>query len=110
MQDADKDRARSQKVSYDDAKRYNKARNPVKTTPPPVALKLDSIHLSEHIESLQDLALVGRWNFSEMDDAAMRKWLQSQWKPLIGYFPIVSKLMKEWYYFHFLNAGDVEAI
>jgi len=45
-----------------------------------------------------------------MDDAAMRKWLEVQWKPLIGYTPIVSNLMKEWYFFHFLSASDVETI
>lgn len=40
----------------------------------------------------------------------MRKWLELQWKPLIGYTPIISNLMKEWYCFHFLNASDVETI
>jgi len=101
MPDTDKDRDQSQKVLHEHANRYNKAWNPVKTTPPYATLKLDSVHLTEHIESLQDLALVGRWHFPEMDDASMRKWLESQWKLLIGYLPIVSKLMKEWYCFRF---------
>lgn len=40
----------------------------------------------------------------------MRKWLEDQWKPLIGYTPIISRLMKEWYCFHFLKASDLEAV
>lgn len=84
----DKDRAWSHKVLHEEAKRYNNARILVKTTPPPAALKFDSVHLSDQIDSLQDLALVGRWHFIEMDDFAMRKWLEAQWKSLIGYFPL----------------------
>lgn len=53
---------------------YNKAKNPVKTSFPPQDISLDSSHLSERIDSLQNLALVGRWHFLEMDDVAMRKW------------------------------------
>lgn len=53
---------------------------------------------------------MGRWHFLEMDDAEMRKWLEVQWKPLIGYTPIISNLMKECYYFHFFSASDVETI
>lgn len=44
--------------------------------------------MTERIESLQDLALVGRWHFPEMDDAAMRKWLEVQRKPVIGSPPL----------------------
>jgi len=40
----------------------------------------------------------------------MRKWLASFWKPVIGYVPVISSLMREWYCFHFLNATDAEAI
>jgi len=99
-----------EKVMREHASRYNKNQNPVKTTPLPATIKLDNIHLTEHIESLQELALVGRWHFSEMDDARMRKWLGVQWKPLIGYIPIVSNLMKEWYCFHFLSSSDIDTI
>lgn len=71
---------------------------------------MDSSHLSERIDSLQNLALVGRWHFAKMDNAAMRKWLDDRWKPLIGYTPIISRLMKEWYSFHFLKASDLEIV
>lgn len=55
---------------------YNKARNPVKTTPPPPpAIRIDSVHLNDRIESLQNLALIGKWHFPEMSDSDMRKWL-----------------------------------
>lgn len=40
----------------------------------------------------------------------MRKWLDNFWKPVIGYVPVISSLMREWYCFHFLNAADAEAI
>lgn len=90
--------------------RYNKSGNPVKTIASPSAIKLDSVHLIERIESLQNLALIGRWHFPEMNDAEMRKWLAIHWKPVIGYIPIISNLMKEWYFFHFLNVADVDAI
>lgn len=92
------------------ASHYNKARNPVKTSPPPFAINLDSFHLRERIESLQDLALVGRWHFLEMDDVVMRKWLEKRWIPLIDYTPIISILMKEWYCFHFMKACDLEIV
>lgn len=62
------------------------------------------------IESLQKLALIGMWYLLEMNDIEMRKWLATHWKPVIGYTPIISNLMKEWYCFHFLHAADVEAI
>jgi len=52
------------KVIHEHMNRYNKSRNPVKTTSPPSAIKLENIHLTERIESLQGLALVGRWHFS----------------------------------------------
>lgn len=45
-----------------------------------------------------------------MNDAEMRKWVTVHWKPVIGYTPIISNLMKEWYCFHFLNVTDVDAI
>ena len=50
----------------------------VKTIPPPAAIIINSSHLSERIESLQTKALVGRWHFSELDDAKMRCWLEQQ--------------------------------
>lgn len=62
------------------------------------------------IESLQEYALVGRWHFPEMDDTKMRHWVELQWKPLIDYTPIVARLLKEWYCFHFLSTNDLEAI
>lgn len=40
----------------------------------------------------------------------MRKWLSGKWAPLIGYTPIISRLMKDWYSFHFLKESDVEII
>lgn len=49
-----------EKVSREHASRYNKAQNPVKTNPLRAVIKLDNIHLTEHIESLRDLSLVGK--------------------------------------------------
>lgn len=89
---------------------FNKSRNPVKTVPPPKAISLDNVVLIERIDSLKNLALVGKWNFPEMGEADMRKWLTDKWSPLIGYTPIISRLMKEWYSFHFLKASDLETI
>lgn len=40
----------------------------------------------------------------------MRKWLTDKWALLIGYTPVISRLMKEWYSFHFLKASDLETI
>ena len=40
----------------------------------------------------------------------MRAWLEKHWKPLIGYVPIVARLLKEWYCFHFLSSSDLESI
>lgn len=89
---------------------FNKSKNPVKTVPRPDAVSLDGATLSERIDSLKNIALVGKWNFPEMDDSIMRKWLSEKWSPLIGYTPIVSRLMKEWYSFHFLKVSDLEMI
>lgn len=89
---------------------FKKNLKPIKTIPPPAAIKLESIYLTDHIASLQEYALVGRWHFPKMDDTKMRNWLELQWKPLIGYIPIVARLLKEWYCFHFLSASDLEAI
>lgn len=79
---------------------YNKSRNPVKTSAPAPAIVLDNAHLTERIDGLQNLALVGPWHFPEMNDNEMRKWIAAHWKPVIGYTPIISHLMKEWYCFH----------
>jgi len=92
------------------ATHYNKPRNSIKTSSPPKAISLDSSYLSDRIGSLQNLTLVGRCHFPEMDDVAMRKWLDERWKPFIGYTPIISRLMKEWYFFHFLKASNLEAV
>jgi len=89
---------------------FNKAKNPVKTEPPSKATALDGATLSERIDSLKNLALVGKWQFPEMGDLDMRKWLSDKWTPLIGYTPIISRLMKEWYSFHFLKASDANFI
>lgn len=66
--------------------------------------------LTERIDSLKKLLLVGKWQFPEMEDQDMRKWLSGKWAPLIGYTPIISRLMKDWYSFHFLKESDVEII
>lgn len=79
-------------------------------TQPPGAIRIDSLQLTERIDSLQDKALIGRWHFPELNDNQMRDWLEAQWKLVIGYIPIIAKLLKEWFCFHFLNAGDLEAI
>lgn len=42
---------------------YNKSKNPVKSASPPKAISLDSSFLSERIDSLQNLSLVGKWQF-----------------------------------------------
>lgn len=74
----------------------------------PTAIKLNSIYLTDRIASLQENALVSRWHFLEMDEAKMRKWIGLQWKPLLGYIPIIAKLMKDC--FHFLSVGDLDII
>lgn len=89
---------------------YRKSRNLVKIASPPRVISLDSSFLSERIDSLQNLALVGKWHFPEMDNADMRKCLNDRWKPLICYTPIISRLMKEWYCFHFLKVSDLEVV
>lgn len=89
---------------------FNKAKNPVKTDPPPKAICLDGATLTERIYSLKKLSLVGKWQFPEMDDQDMRKWLMDKWAPLIGYTPIIYRLIKEWYSFHFLKDSDLDII
>jgi len=86
---------------------FNKSRNPIKTVPPPKAISLNGATLSKLIDSLKNLALVGKWQFPEMGDVDMRKWPTDKWSPLIGYTPIISRLMKEWYSFHFLKVSDL---
>ena len=45
-----------------------------------------------------------------MTDGEMRAWLADKWIPSIGYVPIISRLMKDWYSFHFQNSADLEFI
>jgi len=89
---------------------FNKSKNPVKTIPPRKAVSVEDATLANRIDSLKNLALVGKWQFPEMGDSDMRKWLAEKWSPLLGYTPIISRLMKEWYSFHFLKTQDLELI
>lgn len=89
---------------------YNNHRNPVRTVPPPNAITVNSAPLKERIDNLQKLALVGRWHFPEMSEEVTRKWLADKWIPAIGYVPVISRLMKDWYSFHFQKTSDMEFI
>lgn len=92
------------------AQHFNKSRNPVKTVPPPKAISMVSATLTERIDSLQKWGLIGKWHFSEMAEEDMRKWLANKWTPLIGYIPVISRLMKDWFSFHFLKVSNLEII
>lgn len=90
--------------------RTSKSYKPTKTSPPPNAIRIDSSQLSDRIDSLQGKALIRKWYFPVLDDNQMRAWLEARWKPLIGYTPIIAKLLKEWFCFHFLSAENRDAI
>jgi len=94
----------------ENVRKFNKQHKPAKISQPPQALRIDKAHLDERIDNLQHKALIGKWHFPEMFDCEMRKWLVDFWKPVIGYVPIISSLMKDWYCFNFLDADDAEAI
>lgn len=40
----------------------------------------------------------------------MRKWVETKWKSLLGYMPLVVQLMNGWYNFHFLSQDDLHKI
>lgn len=80
---------------------FQKFQKPIKTVLPPADIRINSHHLVERINSLQEKALIGHWHFPEMNDSKMRGWLTAQWKPIIGYVPIIAGLLKDWYCFHF---------
>ena len=40
----------------------------------------------------------------------MRTWLAEKCIPAIGYVPVISRLMKDWYSFHFQKSSDLEFI
>lgn len=66
-----KDFWQKKNADFETSNGYNKNTKPVKTSSPLAAIKLDSIFLTDHIESLQNLALIGRWHFPHMDDSEM---------------------------------------
>lgn len=90
--------------------RHKHNHHPAKNTPPPPTINLDSVSLADRIASLQSRALIGKWHFPDMEDDQMRTWLGSIWRPLIGYVPIIVRLMKDWYSFHFLKVKDLDTI
>lgn len=90
--------------------RFKKTWNPIKTIPPPKAVSVSSATLSARIDNLQNITLIGKWYFPEMSEDEMRLWLSSKWLPLIGYTPIISRLMKDWFSFHFQKISDLEMI
>jgi len=92
------------------SRKVNNQQKHVKTSLPPQALRIDIPKLDERIECLQNKALIGKWHFPEMTDCDMRNWLASFWKPILGYIPIISSLMKDWYCFIFQDSADTEAI
>lgn len=91
-------------------KPFNPRCRPIKTGPPPKAISVNNAFLTERIDSLQKLALVGKWHFPLMKDSETRQWLSDQWSPILGYTPIISLMMKDWYSFHFLKEKDLEVI
>ena len=66
--------------------------------------------LLDKVISLQKYALVGIWYFSDLLEEEMRDWVESKWKTLLDYAPMVSKLVNSWYNFHFLCQEDLEKI
>lgn len=97
-------------ASHSHMLRRNKNKAPVKTVPPPKAVTVSGPSLAERIESLQKNALVRKWYFPELDEADMRTWISKTWTPIIGYTPIISRMMKEWYSFHFQKQADLEMV
>lgn len=98
------------RTSLEPDQAYNRHRNPIKTVPPRKAIMVNNTSLKKRIDSLQSLVLVERWHFPEMSDEKMRTWLAEKWIPYIGYVPIISRLMKDWYSFHFQKSSDLEFI
>lgn len=93
---------------------YDRSRHrhsgPVKTAPPLKAVSVNGSSLVNRIDSLTKFSLVGKWYFPEMNEDEMRRWITSTWGPLIGYTPIISRLMKDWFSFHFQKESDREAV
>lgn len=69
----------------------------IKITSPTPALVFGHDVLIDHITSLQKRDLVGRWHFADLSEAEMRIWVDTKWKPMLGYMPTVVKLLCGWY-------------
>jgi len=76
-------------------KPFNPRCRPIKSGPPPKAISVNNAFLTERIDSLQKFALVGKWHFPLLKDPELRKWLSDKWSPILGYTPIISRLMKD---------------
>lgn len=96
------------RVHHGQGRNRYKQNVPVKTVPPPKAVSVSGSSLTERIESLRKHALVGKWYFPEMNEEEMRNWISTTWIPIIGYAPIISRLMKDWFSFHFQKESDLE--
>ena len=101
---------RCDQPSLGQEKDYNAHRNPIKLAPPPKAITICNSSLRLRVESLQLRALVRKWHFPEMTDGEMRAWIAEKWIPCISYVPIISRLMKDWYSFHFQTSSDLDFI
>ena len=52
-------------------------------------------------------ALIGRFEYLKMSGPELKLWIQEHWKPLIGYLPRFSLLLRGWICFHLLSEEDV---
>ena len=71
---------------------------------------LDYDDLCIRVVSLQRRAIVCRWVFPDCEDFDSASWVNKKWKSIIGYSPIVSKLLNGWFSVHFMNEKDVHKV
>jgi len=54
--------------------------------------------------------LVNLTKVSKLIDSDMHKWIDMKWKTMLRYLPMIVRLLKGWYNFHFVSEEDLDKI